>query len=1002
MKGSLKIISLMAVISLLIGVIWLPLSFAATAPTFAPLGMLGTKGQDYGSPMGIAMDAAGNFYVADGSGTLSPGGTPSDKIVKLDTYGNKVAEFASLELSGPIAVKGDGSEIYVAVGQSFIGHGVPGVDSVLVYDGVTGAQKRSIVGEFRKVTDLKLDSNGWLYVADSGVVKVYDANETLQGTIGVPCVGNGNSDACEAGEFSSVTSIALDEASGEFFAADLGSGAYTPTGTDIGNIQVFDLATGAYKRVMLEAQMGGPIDASTNTAFDKYSGLVVDGQGRFYATCGQLGILRAMDTSIVYPTNAFLAGFDLGSAAYRSVYDSANRRLVFSGDQGLIVVGIDGGSNPVALNDAPPVPTQVSPVADTVVATAAPTLDFSAVTDPNGDTVSYQVSLAQVGQAAIVYDVPAGTTSYVAGGLVENAQYVWKVQAVDAKGAVSGWSAGGTFWVNAVNEAPSVPQMVLPLNGEQLGPWKMLQWMVATDPDPGDKVRYLLSMSPSADFSGPVLKEVRWGSAVRLNKLKHYLDLVAGVTYFWRLEAIDGIGGRSLPSGSGAFVLKATDLRVDTNVPGTKVYLGGNHTVHGQYLGVTPLVVRNLEPVGMNDLVLERAGFESIVSPVYLKRWSAKTFSYQLQPALQPVVGTVFGYTFYYREPDSTGKFSSFFLGTHVLDLRSAFFVNLDRRGRIDLVAGKEDGSVVFFSNVKKIDLWGRARVRVGAPQLLLPSGSATSIYLVDWENNGTIDLLAGGNDGRLRVFYNPRRGGIPAYSPVPSVLQAGGQDLVFAANPVPVVIDWDGDGLNDVLVGDDSGKLSYVKNIGTLSNPVFAAPVVVFQSKFPIAPCLVDWDGDGDKEILLVDDKGISLYEIQGGGLVYVETLLLQFKDGRAFVAKPDTRIFALDLDGAGGKDLVIVDGVGRFMVGFSNGTQHVASFKPALLAKTDQVRALVDAQAPALLSQVDAVYSAIQTAQNDDYAAARLEVNNLLLAGLDPAGSAYAAASELKQLLQ
>ncbi|PNU19661.1 hypothetical protein C2E25_11190 [Geothermobacter hydrogeniphilus] len=1013
MKGSLKIISLMAVISLLLGVIWLPLSFAATVPTFASLGMLGTKGQgaagDYASPMGIAMDAAGNFYVTDGSVMTPPRIAPNqDRIIKLDTYGNKIAEFASLELSGPIAVKSDGSEIYVAIGASDNGPGGgPGVDGVLVYDGATGVLKRSVGanngpdgrGEFVAVADIKLDSNGWLYIADAGAgeVKVYDPSEAYQYSIGAVCVGNGSSNACEAGEFSSITSMALDEANGELFVADRSSLAYSPTGTDTGNIQVFDLQSRTYKRVMLETQMGGPI--SSTTSFSEYYGLALDGQGRFYVTYGQLGALRAMDTSIAYPADAFLAGFDLGSAAYRSVYDSVNRRLVFSGDQGLIVVGIDGGSNPVAQNDAPPVPTQVSPVADTVVATAAPSLDFSAVTDPNGDAVSYQVSLAQVGQAAVVYDVPAGATSYVAGGLVENAQYAWKVQAVDAKGAVSGWSAEGTFWVNAVNEAPSVPQLVSPLNGELLGPYDMLKWQLASDPDPANKVRYRLSLSPTADFSASVLEEIRWGKAVPLQKLSNYLNIVAGTTYFWRLEALDGKGGWSQVSASGSFVLKATDLRVDTNMPGTRVYLAGNRATHGRYLGMTPLVVRNPRPLGMNELVFERAGFEPLVKTVYVKPLAAKSLSYSMSPALTPQVGPVLGYRFYYRGQNSSGQTVSFFLGTQVKDLRSAFVVNIDRRGGEDLVSVRQDGAVVFFSEIKKAS-WGGTRYKVNASQVLLPAGSASSLFAVDWKNVGRIDLLAGGSDGRLRIYHNSGRT-TPLFDQVPEVLQVNGQDLVFGSNPVPAVIDWDGDGLNDLLVGDDTGKLYFVQNVGTLNAPVFVAPVVVFQSTVPVAPCMTDWDGDGAMEFLFVDDKGVSLYEQQGAGLVYIETLPLKYQDGRTFDAKVNTRIFVMDLDGAGGKDLIMVDGLGRFMVASSSSSQHVSSFQPALLVKTDQVQTLVDAQAPAQSNQVGAVRAAIQSAQNDDYTAASLEVDNLL-AGLDPAGSAYAAASELKQLLQ
>lgn len=56
-----------------------------------------------------------------------------------------------------------------------------------------------------------------------------------------------------------------------------------------------------------------------------------------------------------------------------------------------------------------------------------------------------------------------------------------------------------------------------------------------------------------------------------------------------------------------------------------------------------------------------------------------------------------------------------------------------------------------------------------------------------------------------------------------PVILQADGVNIDVGLIAEPFMIDWDGDGLTDLLVGQFSpGKVSFYKNIGTNQNPVF------------------------------------------------------------------------------------------------------------------------------------------------------------------------------------
>ncbi len=57
-----------------------------------------------------------------------------------------------------------------------------------------------------------------------------------------------------------------------------------------------------------------------------------------------------------------------------------------------------------------------------------------------------------------------------------------------------------------------------------------------------------------------------------------------------------------------------------------------------------------------------------------------------------------------------------------------------------------------------------------------------------------------------------------------PFFVQVNGVDLVVDGSiPDPYVIDWDGDGLKDLIVGQFSnGKIRFYPNSGTNANPVF------------------------------------------------------------------------------------------------------------------------------------------------------------------------------------
>lgn len=115
-----------------------------------------------------------------------------------------------------------------------------------------------------------------------------------------------------------------------------------------------------------------------------------------------------------------------------------------------------------------------------------------------------------------------------------------------------------------------------------------------------------------------------------------------------------------------------------------------------------------------------------------------------------------------------------------------------------------------------------------GADGADLKVGRATVIHVVDWEGDGDLDLVVGDIDGRVQVIRNAS--GDKTFK-VGSVdpLSAGGTPISTPGrNSGPVVTDWDGDGRPDLLVGCGDGSVQFFRNTSDQGEPKLDAGVTL------------------------------------------------------------------------------------------------------------------------------------------------------------------------------
>lgn len=199
---------------------------------------------------------------------------------------------------------------------------------------------------------------------------------------------------------------------------------------------------------------------------------------------------------------------------------------------------------------------------------------------------------------------------------------------------------------------------------------------------------------------------------------------------------------------------------------------------------------------------------------------------------------------------------------------------DFDGDGDIDLICGEFRDGFTYYENIGT-----RTQPKFAAGRMLTSAGQRVHMDLcmitpttVDFDGDGDLDLIVGDEDGRVAFLENTGKAvnGMPQFLP-PRYFRQFAQDVKFGALCTPYAFDWDGDGDEDLIVGDSAGYIAFIENLG--GSPIrWAAPRYLSaggklireeagpngsvqgpaEAKWGYSILSVaDWDGDGLPDIM-------------------------------------------------------------------------------------------------------------------------------------------------------
>lgn len=137
---------------------------------------------------------------------------------------------------------------------------------------------------------------------------------------------------------------------------------------------------------------------------------------------------------------------------------------------------------------------------------------------------------------------------------------------------------------------------------------------------------------------------------------------------------------------------------------------------------------------------------------------------------------------------------------------------------------------------------------------------------VIDWNGDGKKDIIIGSELGYIRLYLNQGTNSNPIFTTYTNIPSGVSPISIYRSNPR--AFDFDQDGKKDLIVGDGYGYIHFFRNLGTNNNPMFnGSDTLRTNDGLPIddyygaRPCCNDWNQDGRIDILTSGYYGYVTY---------------------------------------------------------------------------------------------------------------------------------------------
>jgi len=211
-------------------------------------------------------------------------------------------------------------------------------------------------------------------------------------------------------------------------------------------------------------------------------------------------------------------------------------------------------------------------------------------------------------------------------------------------------------------------------------------------------------------------------------------------------------------------------------------------------------------------------------------------------------------------------------------------YVDYENDGDLDIIVGIQDGEDYGWDNafdengvwtngplhgyvylIENVQGSYELKGKIMADEEPIDVYGAPTPNFDDYDNDGDLDIICGEFMDKFTWFENIGTRDIPKYAKGKYLENEHGLIAMDLEMILPVSLDWDKDGDIDLVVGDEDGRVAFVENTGTTKNgmPIFKNPNYFQQQaeyvKFGalVTPFSTDWDDDGDEDLICGNSAG-------------------------------------------------------------------------------------------------------------------------------------------------